>query len=390
MTMGEPERLYFDHAATTPLDPRVLEAMLPFLESHFGNPSSPHAEGRTARSAVEAARAEVAELLGASPEEILFISSGTEADNLALLGTDTAHGHVIASAMEHPAVLECLRALGETGRSVTHLKPRPDGVLDPEELAAAMRPETRLVSVMAANNVVGTLQPIRELAAVAREGGALFHTDAVQAAGHIPLDVEKLGVDLLSLSAHKFHGPKGAGALYVRRGTPLRPLLRGGGQEHGLRPSTENVAALAGLGRAARLAREGMAEEAVRLVALRERLLSGLRDRIPEAYLIGHPHRRLPGHLCLGIRGVEAEAVKLMLALDEAGVAASSGSACSSRDVGRPSHVLEAMGLDPIQARGPLRLTLGRFTTPGEVEQLIELVARVVPSLRSTTSRAAH
>jgi cysteine desulfurase len=240
---------------------------------------------------------------------------------------------------------------------------------------------------MAANNVVGTLQPIRELAAVAKGAGALFHTDAVQAAGHIPLDVERLGVDLLSLSAHKFHGPKGAGVLYVRRGVPVRPLLRGGGQEHGLRPSTENVPALVGLGCAARLAREGMAEEAVRLVALRDRLLAGLVERIPGVYLIGHPHRRLPGHLCLGLEGVEAEAVKLMLTLDEAGVAASSGSACSSSDVGRPSHVLEAMCLGPIQARGPLRLTLGRFTTPREVDRLVDIVARAVPSLRSTVSR---
>lgn len=385
-----PPRLYFDYAATTPLDPRVREAMLPHLSEEFGNPSSLHAEGRAARAAVEQARGEVAALLGASPQEIVFTGSGTEADNLALLGSAAAAdgGHIVTSAIEHPAVLETCHWLEGRGVPVSFVSPRQNGIVEPGDLAAAMRPDTRLVSIMMANNVVGTLQPISQLARIAYSAGALFHTDAVQAAGRVPLDVGRLGVDLLSISAHKFYGPKGVGALFVRAGVRVEPLCHGGGQERGLRPATENVAALAGMGCAARLALAEMGDEAVRLVKLREKLLAGILARVPGAYLHGDPHRRLPGHLCLGLEGVEGEAVHLLLKLDDAGVAASSGSACSSRDGDRPSHVLSAMGVDPVKARGPLRLSMGRLTSDAEVDQLLNILPGAVASLRPTVTRS--
>jgi len=384
-------RIYFDHSATTPLDPRVRAAMEPFLETIFGNPSSLHSEGREARDAVEGARTQVAALLGAQPAEIIFTGSGTEADNLALLGAfrpEGAPGHVIASAIEHPAVLETCRFLEQFRAEVTLLPVTRNGIVEPESLVRALRPQTRLVSVMAANNVVGTLQPLGELASIAKRHGALFHTDAVQAAGKIPLDVDRLPADLVSLSAHKLHGPKGVGALYVRQGVRLHPIVLGGGQERGLRSATENVAGIVGFGAAAAIAREEMAAEASRLVGLRDRLLSGLRETVPHAYLIGHPFKRLPGHLCLGFRGQEGEAIKLLLALDQAGVAVSSGSACSAHHAGEPSYILTAMGFDPIRARGSLRVTLGRFSTEFEVDQFLEILARAVASLRPVASYA--
>ena len=384
-------RIYLDHSATTPLDPRVRAAMEPFLETIFGNPSSLHSEGREAREAVERARAQVAALLGAEPAEIIFTGSGTEADNLALLGAfpaEGASGHMVASAIEHPAVLETCRFLEQFGAEVTLLPVNSNGIVEPESLLRVLRPQTRVVSVMAANNVVGTLQPLTELARITKRQGTLFHTDAVQAAGKIPLDVNRLPADLVSLSAHKLHGPKGVGALYVRRGVRLHPIVFGGGQERGLRSATENVAGIVGFGVAAAIAREEMAAEASRLVGLRERLLSRLRETVPQAYLIGHPFKRLPGHLCLGFAGQEGEAIKLLLALDQAGVAVSSGSACSAHHAGEPSYILTAMGFDPIRARGSLRVTLGRFTTQEEVDRFLDILVRAVASLRSVASYA--
>lgn len=387
-----PEFLYFDHAATTPLDRRVAEAMRPWLGPLYGNPSSLHGFGRQARAAVDAARAQTAALLNAEPGELLFTASGTEADNLALLGVFGTHeprGHLVVSAFEHAAVLETARALAARGVAVTEVPVGPDGLVDPDDVARALRPDTRLVSIMAANNVVGTLQPLAEIGARVRAHGALFHTDAVQAAGKIPLDVRRLEVDLLSLSAHKFHGPAGVGALFVRQGVSLAPLLFGGGQEKGLRPATENVAGLVGLGRAAELARRGMADDAARLVALRERLRDGLADRVPNVLFVGDPWRRLPGHLALLLDGQEGEAVKLLFDLDEAGVAASTGSACSAGHAGQPSYVLLAMGYDPIRARGLLRLSLGRFTTEAHVDRFLELFPGCARSLRPTVSHLA-
>jgi cysteine desulfurase len=385
-------RIYFDNSATTPVDPRVREAMKPFLAGTFGNPSSLHIEGRQAREAVEQARDQVARLVGATPDEIVFTGSGTEADNLALIGALSVEGqptgHVVVSAIEHPAVLATCRHLERLGVAVTEVSPDADGVVDPSTVAMAIRSNTRLVSVMAANNVVGTLQPVSLIGALARDHGVLFHTDAVQAAGKITLDVAAMSIDLLSLSAHKLHGPKGVGALFVRKGVALGPIVHGGGQERGLRSATENVAGIVGFGRAAEIAREEMAEEAARLVALRERIVETLATTVPNAHLIGHRHKRLPGHVCLSIAGYEGEAIKLLLHLDRAGIAISTGSACSAHHAGEPSSILLAMGFDPIRARGSLRITLGRFNTDIEVDRFLEVLPRAVATMRPLTHRA--
>jgi cysteine desulfurase len=383
--------VYLDHAATTPLDPRVRHAMEPYLDGVFGNPSSLHWAGRQAHDAVEAGRREVAALLGARPAEIVFTASGTESDNLAVLGALGAMQgprHVITSAFEHPAVLEPCRFLERQGVEVTYLPVGPEGIVAPEALAAALRPTTRLVSVMAANNVVGTVQPTAELAALAHEAGALFHTDAVQAAGKLPLNVDRTPVDLLSLSAHKLHGPKGIGALYVRPGVELAPIVYGGGQERGLRSATENVAAIVGFGQAALLARAEMGEESARLVGLRERVLAAVTDEIDNAYLIGHPYQRLPGYLCFGFSGQEADAIRLLFALDDAGIAVSSGSACSAHNAGEPSYVLTAMGFDTIRARGSLRISMGRFTSDDDIDQLLTALPKAAESLKSIATHA--
>ena len=309
-------RIYFDHAATTPLDPRVRQAMDQFLNGSYGNPSSMHAAGREAHAAIDEARADVAALVGAHPGEIVFTASGTEADNLALRGVLEGQGagdHFITTAFEHPAVIETAKYLERLGVEVTYLPVGDDGVVSTASLASALRAHTRLVSIMTANNVVGTIQQVHELAELTHRHGALFHTDAVQAAGKVPLDVTRTPIDLLSLSAHKLHGPKGVGALYVRSGVYLRPIIFGGGQERGLRSATENVAGIVGFGRAAHIARSEMGAETARLVGLRERLYDGIAATIPNAYFIGDRYRRLPGHLCLGFAGQEGEAVKLLL-----------------------------------------------------------------------------
>lgn len=386
-------RIYFDHSATTPLDPRVLEAMLPLLADTFGNASSQHAEGRKAREAVESARSQVAALLNADANEIIFTGSGTEADNLALIGavrTSVGPAHVVTSSIEHAAILETCRYLEETGVSFTQLPVDSDGLVDTLDLEASLRPDTRIVSVMAASNLVGTVQPISQLAEITNEHGALFHTDAVQAGGKIPIDVKGAPIDLLSLSAHKLHGPKGIGALFVRRGVELSPIVFGGGQERGLRSATENVAAIVGFGVAAEIAREEMESETARLKALREKIVRTLAQTIPQAYVIGHPEKRLPGHLSLGFAGQEVLAGRLVQHLDKAGVAVSAGSACNAHHADKPSHVLLAMGFDAERARGLVRITLGRFNTEAEVNRFLEilpaLVAQLNPDLDWTTS----
>jgi cysteine desulfurase len=381
-----PPRIYFDNAATTAPDHRVLEAMRPYLDKFWGNPSGLYAEGRQAREAVDLARAQVADLLGAEAGEIVFTGSGTEADNLALQGTLLAAGlagsHLITSAIEHPAILTCCRQLERLGVQVTRLPVDGEGLIDPAALGRAIRPETRLVSIMAANNVIGTIQPIGELAQIARSRGVLFHTDAVQAVGKIAFDMRTQPIDLLSVSAHKLHGPKGVGALYVREGVQLWPLLPGGGQERGRRSGTENVAAIVGLGRAAQLAAACRPAEAARLVRLREHLIENICEKIRNSYLIGHRWRRLPGHVCLGFDGLEGEAIKLLLELDKEGIAISSGSACSAIHAGQPSHVLEALGFDALKARGSLRISLGRFNTLDEADRFLEVLPQAVASLR--------
>jgi cysteine desulfurase len=384
---------YFDNAATTPTDPRVKEEMQPFLDSIFGNPSSLHRQGRLAREAVDIARGQVAALVQAASDEIVFTASGTEASNLALTGLVQANAsrpvHIITSRIEHPAVMATCAALERRGAFITRLPASRDGLIDPADLAAALRPDTKLVSIMTANNIVGTLQPIAELGRIARSAGILFHTDAVQAGGKFPMDLRSLPVDLLSLSAHKLYGPKGVGALYVRKGTRISPVIHGGGQERGLRSATENVAGIVGFGCAAEIARSSMAGETVRLVALQDRLIEGLCSGQLPAYLIGHRYKRLPGHICLGVAGMEGEAMHLLLELDAQGIAVSSGSACSSHHLDAPSETLLAMGFDPVRARGSLRITLGRFNTADEVERLLEIFTKILRKLRPISSRAA-
>jgi cysteine desulfurase len=375
--------IYFDHNATTPLHPDVWAAMRPFLSEGFGNPSSLHSEGRRARDAVEEARAQVAQLLGASAAEIIFTSGGSEADNLAIVGGALARRqqgrHLITTQIEHPAVLGSCRFLEAQGFRVTYLPVNAAGVVDPDDLARALTDETILVSVMHANNEVGTIQPLRDCAALAHARGAWVHTDAVQSAGKIPTVVDDLGVDLLSLSGHKIYGPKGVGALYVRRGVALAPLITGGPQEQGWRGGTEAVAAIVGLGAAACLALADMPTEMARIAALRDRLEQGVLAAIPDVAVNGAAAPRLATTTNLSFRDVDGQS--LVVALDLRGVAASTGSACSSGSL-EPSHVLIAMGLPAEWLRGAVRFSLGRSNTPQEVDALLELLPPMVARLR--------
>lgn len=373
--------VYFDHAATTPLDPRVLEAMLPFFSERYGNPSELHRLGREARAAVDAARAQVAAVLGAGEKEIVFTSGGTEADNLALFGSVARFrpGHVIVSAIEHPAVMEAARALNRQGWDVDFVPVDGHGVVDMDAYEQAFRDDTRMASIMYANNVVGTIQPIAALARVAHEKGALFHTDAVQAVGAVPVDVDELGVDLLSLSGHKLYGPKGVGALYVRRGTRLQPMLHGGGHERRLRSGTENVPGIVGLGTAISLAAEQLAEVRPRMEALRDRLAAGVVERIPDVTLLGHPTERLPGNVAFSVRYVEGES--MLLQLDARGFMVSSGSACASGSL-EPSHVVLALGMRAEDAHGSMRISLGRENTEEQADAFLEAFPPIVDKLR--------
>ncbi len=383
-------RIYFDHSATTPLDPRVLEAMGPYLGGTFGNPSSLHYEGRIARAAVDKARAQLADLIAADPEEIVFTASGTEADNLALIGAVRASGrpgHVVTSAIEHAAILETCKFLASGGTKITHLSVDAEGIVRTDSLLRALQSNVTIVSIMAANNVVGTLQPIEELAHLTKLHGALFHTDAVQAGGKIPLDVKQLNVDLLSLSAHKLHGPKGIGALYVRKGVKLSPTVFGGGQERGLRSATENVAGIVGFGMAAEIAQQELEQEASRLAGFRECITSEILQMFPNAYLFGHPTERLPGHLSFGFRGQEREVGRLLSLLDQSGIAVSAGSACSAHHSGEPSGVLLAMGYDKESARGLIRVSLGRFNTQTEVDLFLRALRSAVLAIQQRPSR---
>jgi cysteine desulfurase len=358
--------IYLDYNATTPTAPEVVDAMLPFLHEEFGNPSSHHVHGDRARQAVAVARAEVAALLGTHPEEIVFTGSATEANNLALLGVARAQPdkrHLLLSAIEHPAVMEPARNLGSRGWEITILPVDGTGRVDPAAVAAALRPDTALVSVMQANNEIGTLQPIAEIAALAHAQGSLMHTDAAQSAGKIPVNVARLDVDLLTLAGHKFHAPKGVGALFVRAGTPLQPILFGGSQERGLRPGTENVPYLVALGAAATLARKRLPDLSLRLTRQRERLHHLLDQAIPGLKLNGHPEQRLPNTLHLSFPGVTG----LALLAGTPSVAASLGSACHASDA-VSSGVLGAIGLDQARAAGAIRLSLGAGTQDDEIE----------------------
>ena len=373
--------VYFDHAATTPVDPQVLEAMQPYFGERYGNPSELHRLGREARAAVDEARATVAASLGAGEKEIVLTSGGTEADNLALFGYlgRFRPGHLIVSAVEHPAVMEAARALNRAGWAVDFVPVDSHGVVDLDAYVQAFRDDTRLASVMYANNVVGTVQPVAELSRIAHEKGAAFHTDAVQAVGSLPIDVGELDVDMLSLSAHKFHGPKGVGALYVKRGTRMQPMIHGGGHERRLRSGTENVPGIVGMGVALALATGLLPQVRPRLEALRDRLARGLVERIPEVTCLGHPTQRLPGNVAFTVRYVEGES--MLLQLDAAGFMVSSGSACASGSL-EPSHVVLAMGLGAEEAHGSMRVSLGRENTDEEADAFLEAFPPIVDKLR--------
>jgi cysteine desulfurase len=378
--------IYMDHSATTPVDPRVVEAMSVFWTQEYGNPSSIYGLGRRSSAALEDARARLAGQLNCLPAEIVFTSCGTESDNLAIRGValaQAAHGrrHLITSPIEHHAVLHTVTDLVEHfDFEVTYVAVDRQGKVDPAAVLAAIRPNTALISIMYANNEVGTIEPVAEIGAIARRQGIPFHTDAVQGGAYLPLDVESLNVDLLALSAHKFHGPKGVGLLYVRRRTPLWPTQTGGSQEHGRRAGTENVAYIAGMACALELAQDQRAAEAARLAELRQRLVTGLTERIADIELTGHATERMPGHASFIIRDVEAEGV--LIGLDLAGIAASSGSACAS-GAATPSHVLTAMGFGHQESLGALRLTMGRATTESDVDAVIAKLPPLVARLRN-------
>ncbi len=377
--------IYADNAATTQVSHRVLQQMLPWLSQHYGNPSSIYGIGREARGAVEDARAQLAQALNAQPSEIFFTACGTESDNWAIKGVAHALAakgkkHIITSAIEHHAVLHTCKALEKEGFTVTYLPVDRDGLVSVADVEKAITRETALVSIMFANNEIGTIQPVAEIGAACRSRGVPFHTDAVQAVGHLPIDVEALNIDLLSLSAHKFHGPKGVGALDIRKGCPFpATLLEGGGQERGRRAGTENVAGIVGMGAAIVEALEGLPEKTARVQAMRDRLIQAL-TKLPKTHLNGHPHRRLPGNCNISFEGVEGES--LLLLLDNRDICASSGSACTSGSLD-PSHVLLAIGLPHEVAHGSLRLSLGDLNTPDQVEEIITGVTQVVERLRA-------
>jgi cysteine desulfurase len=381
--------IYLDHAATTPTDPEVLEAMLPFLTGTFscGNPSSIHRYGREARAAIDAARDSVADLIGADYSEIYFTSSGTEADNLALIGTLLAappeRNHLVTTAIEHHAVLHAAHFLETQGYEVTVVPVDAQGFVAPEAIAEALTDRTALVSVMHANNEIGTLQPIAEIARLAHERGAKLHTDAVQTAGQIPISVAELDCDLLTLCAHKMYGPKGAGALYIRQGLKVSPLLYGGTQEREKRAGTENVPAIVGFGRAAERAKERRETDTGRIAQMRDRLIALLLEAVPDLRLNGHPTLRLPNNVNVSVPDVEGPT--LLMNLDRKGVAASSGSACSSGSI-EPSHVLKAIGLSDSLASSGVRFTLGRDTTEDELEQTAAIFTEIVRRLQNRKS----
>ena len=382
-------RIYLDHNATTPVDPAVADAMDAAQRRCFGNASSVHTFGQAAKSAIDEARTSVAALLAARGNDVIFTGSGTESDNLAIRGVASAAAlsgrrHLIASSIEHEAVLNTLKSLARQGWTTTLLPVGESGVVEPDALSAALTDETALVSVMLANNEIGTLQPVAELARLARERGALFHTDAVQAAGKHPIDVQTLGVDLLSISAHKFNGPKGVGALWVRRGARLVAPITGGRQERNRRPGTENVPGIVGMGAAARLAGEKLQADAARLAALRDRLEAGVLDGVPGT-LVNGACERVPNTTNISFDGVEAEA--LLIALDLEGIAVSTGSACSSGTL-EPSHVLRAMGFRPHRAQNSIRFSLGLGNTDDDVTRAIDVMPAVVAKLRTLSGAA--
>ncbi|HOB90490.1 MAG: cysteine desulfurase NifS [Bacillota bacterium] len=377
------KRIYMDYAATTPTSPEVLDAMRPYMLEDFGNPSSIHSFGREAKKALDDARGKVASLLSVAPEEIVFTSGGSESTNLAIKGCATANAkrgrHIITSSIEHHACLDAVKYLARNGFEATYLPVDGDGVIDLNALRAAIRDDTVLVSVIHASNEVGTIQPVKEIIEIAHEKGALVHLDSVQTVGAIPVNIRELGADLVSMSAHKFYGPKGVGALYVRKGVRITPLIHGGPHEKKRRAGTQNVAGAVGMAKALELAVEQMDQEVPRLTRLREKMIDAILSRIDHVRINGHRTRRLPNNVNVSIEYVEGEAI--LLNLDVKGIAVSSGSACSSESLS-PSHVLLAMGVPPEVAHGSLRLSMGRGTTEDDVDYVVEALVDIVAKLR--------
>jgi len=375
--------IYFDHAATTPLKKEVLDEMMPYLTEQYGNPSTIYRLGREAKKAIELARERVAKALNAEVQEIFFTSGGTESDNWALKGVAFANKdkgkHIITTTIEHHAVLHPLKYLEGLGFEVTYVPVEPNGIVDPQKVKEAIRDDTILISVMLANNEIGTIQPVKEIAKIAKEKGIIVHTDAVQAVGQIPVDVKDLGVDLLSLSAHKFYGPKGVGALYIKKGTKIHPFSHGGAQERNRRAGTENVAGIVGLGKAIELATQNLSEYAAKLQKLRDKLIDGVLSKIDYVRLNGDRYNRLPNNANFSFEFIEGESLLLML--DMKGIAASSGSACTSGSLD-PSHVLLAIGLEHEVAHGSLRITLGEDNTEEDIDYLLEVLPEIVSRLR--------
>ena len=376
--------IYMDNSATTKPDPEVVSAMLPYFNEYFGNASSLHSFGQEAAGALDRSRQQVADLLGAQPDEIIFTSGGTESDNLALKGIahlkKNAGKHIITSVVEHPAILNTCKNLQDNGFKVTYLPVDDQGLIDPNDVEDAIIDDTIIISIMHANNEIGTIQPIEDISRLAHEKGVLVHTDAVQSIGKIPVNVDDLGVDMLSLSAHKIHGPKGVGALYVRKGTRLENLIHGGGHERGKRSGTENIPGIVGLAKAAELAGQRLEKDAGHLANLRDAAITKILGSISESYLNGHPTQRLPNNVHLRFSYVEGESLLMMLNMK--GVAVSTGSACSSKSL-EPSHVLAPLGIPPEQIHGSLRITLGRENTMDEVDYVVENLVEIVTKLRA-------
>ncbi|MBI4691999.1 MAG: cysteine desulfurase [Candidatus Terrybacteria bacterium] len=385
------KRIYMDHAATTYLDSRVKKAMEDFWFKKFGNPSSLYKEGREAKKAINSARQEIAEIINAKPEEIIFTSGGTESNNLAIFGVSkgspwnprTTLGHIITTKFEHHSVLNPIKFLEKQGYKITWLEVGKEGIVNPNDVKKALRPETVLVSIMYANNEIGTIQPIAEIGKILKKHPVIFHTDACQSAGYLDLNVDKLGVDLMTVNGSKMYGPKGIGFLYVRKGVKLAPLMHGGEQERKMRPGTENVPAIVGLASAFKMAQKEKNKEKRRLTGLRDYFIKRLTTEIPKVFLNGHPSRRLPNNINVSILGVEGEAV--VLYLDEAGVSCSTGSACSSESL-EPSHVIMALGRPYEYGHGSLRFSLGRRNTKKDIDYVMKVLTTIVKKLRSISA----
>lgn len=381
--------IYLDNAASTAMDERVINEMMPYFRDEAGNPSSLHSKGKTAKEALEKARADIASCLNAEPDEIIFTSSGTESNNFAVKGCAFANRkkgkHIITSVIEHECVTNSCKWLQEQGFEVTYLPVDSDGLVDPAKLKDSIRPDTVLVSIMHANNEIGVIEPVDEIGKICREKEIYFHTDACQSFGKIPFDVKKSNIDMATINAHKIHGSKGVGALYVRRGVNILPWQHGGGQESGMRSATENVPGIVGFAKAATLCTEEMFPEMNRLMSLRDKIIDTIFEQIPTAYLNGHRHIRIPNNVNIGFQGFEGQAPNLLMTLDEMGIAVSTGSACSSKK--KSSHVLLAIGRNPVQAIGALRISMGRFTTESDIDYFLSVLPEAMKSMRSIFSR---